>query len=267
MALTRIKCRLALASACGVAVRSSESRISTQVGHLECAVACHGASLCAGRAAVGASPARWPGTDPAAAKAAARACRVLVARGEAIDPTSLTVRQAFDAWRANDLAPYVATDGTRHGRRDGGAGLAAQFSKHVFPMLGPCPCGRLAKATRSPSSIGRSRPALDARQPASSRGVASVPSWIRGCCLLLRVAASAGRTIDFGLRCHRPASPGIADQKKPPDRLTGLVCSEGDEEVEPQRKRDGRLPFSCTNDDGLAQWGDRQPLGQLRPTV
>jgi integrase len=48
----------------------------------------------------------------------------------------LTVRQLFERWQATDLQPHTGTDGKRVGRKDGGAFVAAQFERHVFPTLG-----------------------------------------------------------------------------------------------------------------------------------
>lgn len=48
----------------------------------------------------------------------------------------LTVRQLFERWRATDLQPHVGADGKRVGRKDGGAFVAAQFERHVFPAIG-----------------------------------------------------------------------------------------------------------------------------------
>lgn len=48
----------------------------------------------------------------------------------------LTVRQLFSRWQATDLQPRTLADGTREGRKDGGAYVAAQFERHVFPTLG-----------------------------------------------------------------------------------------------------------------------------------
>ncbi len=48
----------------------------------------------------------------------------------------LTVRQLFDRWRETDLRLVVQKNGDRQGRKDGGALVLAQFSKHVFPLIG-----------------------------------------------------------------------------------------------------------------------------------
>lgn len=48
----------------------------------------------------------------------------------------LTVRQLFERWRATDLQPRTLADGTREGRKDGGAYVLAQFERHVFPSIG-----------------------------------------------------------------------------------------------------------------------------------
>ena len=48
----------------------------------------------------------------------------------------ITLRQLFDRWVQIDLAPRVAADGTRLGRKDAGAFTRAQFERRVFPKLG-----------------------------------------------------------------------------------------------------------------------------------
>ena len=48
----------------------------------------------------------------------------------------LTVRQLFGRWQATDLQPHIGADGKRVGRKDGGAFVAAQFERHVFPAIG-----------------------------------------------------------------------------------------------------------------------------------
>ena len=48
----------------------------------------------------------------------------------------ITVRQAFDRWRATDLQPALRADGTRSGRKDGGQFVFEQFTRHVFPIIG-----------------------------------------------------------------------------------------------------------------------------------
>ncbi len=48
----------------------------------------------------------------------------------------LTVRQLFKRWQGTDLQPHIGADGKRIGRKDGGAFVAAQFERHVFPAIG-----------------------------------------------------------------------------------------------------------------------------------
>ena len=48
----------------------------------------------------------------------------------------LTVRQLFKRWQEVELTPHVRADGTRTGRKDGGAYTLAQFERHIFPTLG-----------------------------------------------------------------------------------------------------------------------------------
>lgn len=48
----------------------------------------------------------------------------------------LTVRQLFERWVSVALAPRIRADGTRQGRKDGGAFVRAQFERHVFPTVG-----------------------------------------------------------------------------------------------------------------------------------
>lgn len=68
---------------------------------------------------------RARGTDPATKKADAKLAA-------AARPT---LRDAFGLWLSS-LTPYTDSEGTRHGRKDGGAVLLLQFRKHVFPTLG-----------------------------------------------------------------------------------------------------------------------------------
>lgn len=48
----------------------------------------------------------------------------------------LNLRQLFERWRATELQPMMRADGKRTGRKDGGAYVAQQFERHVFPTLG-----------------------------------------------------------------------------------------------------------------------------------
>lgn len=55
---------------------------------------------------------------------------------ELAESRRLTIRQLFDRWRSTELQPHIGTDGKRTGRKDGGAFVAAQFERHVFPTVG-----------------------------------------------------------------------------------------------------------------------------------
>jgi len=48
----------------------------------------------------------------------------------------ITVRTLFDRWVATELQPRVLADGTRLGRKDGGAFTKPQFERRVFPKIG-----------------------------------------------------------------------------------------------------------------------------------
>jgi integrase len=48
----------------------------------------------------------------------------------------ITLRQLFDRWAQIDLAPRIAADGKRLGRKDAGVFTRAQFERRVFPRLG-----------------------------------------------------------------------------------------------------------------------------------
>lgn len=58
----------------------------------------------------------------------------------------LTVRQLFDRWRATCLQPHTDGNGKRTGRKDGGAYISEQFTRHVFPQVGDMPVLALRKA-------------------------------------------------------------------------------------------------------------------------
>jgi integrase len=75
--------------------------------------------------------------DRARAAVAARAAdedRQRVAELEA--QRRITVRQLFDLWQRAELTPSRLADGTRTGRKDGGAWVLASFERRVFPAVG-----------------------------------------------------------------------------------------------------------------------------------
>ncbi|MBH9577859.1 tyrosine-type recombinase/integrase [Inhella proteolytica] len=114
----------------------------------------------------------------AAAKAAALEAERLKAEAEARKLTEdaaaaaqeaerrLTVRQLFSRWQATDLQPRTLADGTREGRKDGGAYVLAQFERHVFPRIGD-----LAAADLTRSDL---MAVLDARKAAGTLRTANV---------------------------------------------------------------------------------------------
>jgi hypothetical protein len=48
----------------------------------------------------------------------------------------ITIRALFERWAAVDLAPRLAADGRRLGRKEGESSTRAQFERRVFPRLG-----------------------------------------------------------------------------------------------------------------------------------
>lgn len=86
------------------------------------------------------------------ADARAEARRLWTTRSSGIDPRAdrrrqieaqrlatqrrVTVRALFERWSAVDLAPRLAADGRRLGRKDGGSFTRAQFERRVFSRLG-----------------------------------------------------------------------------------------------------------------------------------
>ena len=48
----------------------------------------------------------------------------------------LTVRQLFERWALTELKPHARADGSRTGRKDGGAYIRQQFERRVFQRLG-----------------------------------------------------------------------------------------------------------------------------------
>lgn len=75
-------------------------------------------------------------TQRLTAEAEARRLEAEARDAEVAAARRLTVRQLFDRWQATDLQPHIGTDGKRVGRKDGGAFVAAQFERHVFPSIG-----------------------------------------------------------------------------------------------------------------------------------
>lgn len=78
----------------------------------------------------------------------------------------LTVRQLFERWRSTELKPHIGADGKRQGRKDGGAYVAAQFERHVFPTIGALPVAELTRADLMA--------VLDARKAAGTLRTANV---------------------------------------------------------------------------------------------
>ncbi|WP_374433537.1 tyrosine-type recombinase/integrase [Inhella sp.] len=78
----------------------------------------------------------------------------------------LTVRQLFERWRSTELKPHIGADGKRQGRKDGGAYVAAQFERHVFPTMGALPVAELTRADLMA--------VLDARKAAGTLRTANV---------------------------------------------------------------------------------------------
>lgn len=58
----------------------------------------------------------------------------------------LTVKQLFDRWLSVELKSHQRTDGKRVGRKDNGAYVFAQFSRHVFPWIGDTFAAEVTKA-------------------------------------------------------------------------------------------------------------------------
>lgn len=58
----------------------------------------------------------------------------------------VTVRGLFDQWQRVELKPQVLADGTRTGRKDGGAWVKEAFERRVFPKLGSMPAEEVRKA-------------------------------------------------------------------------------------------------------------------------
>lgn len=57
----------------------------------------------------------------------------------------ISVRKLFEKWRITELQPGSRADGSRSGRKDGGAYVSAQFERHVFPVIGDIPACELKK--------------------------------------------------------------------------------------------------------------------------
>lgn len=92
---------------------------------------------------------RARGADPVEVQRAERlqaaAAKAEAARAQAAHDARPTLRDAFTRWRETDLVPRVEPDGTRLGRKDGGAVMAQVFAKWVFPTLGDKPAAEVTK--------------------------------------------------------------------------------------------------------------------------
>lgn len=80
-----------------------------------------------------------------AAEAEARRLEEAARTAEEAAARRLTVRKLFETWRNTDLQPHIGADGKRQGRKDGGAFVAAQFERHVFPSIGSKAAADLTK--------------------------------------------------------------------------------------------------------------------------
>lgn len=58
----------------------------------------------------------------------------------------VTVEQLFEQWAGVELTPKVQADGTRTGRKDGGAFVRQAFVRRVFPKIGSVPAETVRKA-------------------------------------------------------------------------------------------------------------------------
>ena len=58
----------------------------------------------------------------------------------------INLRALFDRWATTELRPHTRADGTRTGRRDGGAYTLAQFERRLFPALGDAAVADISKA-------------------------------------------------------------------------------------------------------------------------
>ena len=86
-------------------------------------------------------------TDIVRERQAARAAAVSRAQAAALQAQSeITVRALFAKWQATDLPPRRGADGRRHGRKDGGEYVQAQFERRVFPTLGDTAIGEVKRA-------------------------------------------------------------------------------------------------------------------------
>lgn len=58
----------------------------------------------------------------------------------------ISLRTLFERWAKTELRPHARADGTRTGRRDGGAYTLAQFERRLFPLLGDVAVADISKA-------------------------------------------------------------------------------------------------------------------------
>lgn len=58
----------------------------------------------------------------------------------------ITLKQLYERWASVELTPRLRADGTRAGRKDGGAYTLAQFKRRVYPKLGEVPVADIKKA-------------------------------------------------------------------------------------------------------------------------
>jgi integrase len=101
-----------------------------------------------------------------AAEAEARRLQEEAGAAELAASRRLTVRQLFERWRATALQPSIGANGKRKGRKDGGAFVAAQFERHVFPLI-----GNMAAADLTRSDLFS---VLDARKSAGTMRTANM---------------------------------------------------------------------------------------------
>jgi integrase len=74
--------------------------------------------------------------EAAAAEAEQRRLAEAARLAELEQQRRITVRQLFARWKETDLQPMTLKGGERQGRKDGGALIEQQFSKHLFPVIG-----------------------------------------------------------------------------------------------------------------------------------
>jgi len=62
------------------------------------------------------------------------------------DERRITINRLFERWQATALKPQTLADGTRTGRKDGGAWVQAAFERRLFPKLGNVAAADVTKA-------------------------------------------------------------------------------------------------------------------------